>query len=567
MDIFTEIGVILAITLLAATFMRLLKQPLIVGYILTGLIVGPHVLNILKSPGIIEVLSKLGITALLFIVGLGLSPKLIKELGFVSLVIGISQIALTFAIGYFVSSLLGFSLAESLYVATALTFSSTIIILKFLSDKGDINKLYGRITIGILLIQDLVAIITLVVITSLSSVNSSSGIVFSVLLLLLKGSAVFVVLLVISVYVLPKFAAFIADSQEFLFVSAIAWGVGIGALYHKLGLSAEIGALIAGVSVSMTPYAREISSKMKPLRDFFIILFFILLGYQMVLEDWRALIVPAIVFSILVLIGKPLIVFVLMNLLGYGRRVGFFSGASLAQISEFSLVLVALGYGVGHVSREVLSLITLIGIVTIAGSAYLILYSENLYRLIGSHLSIFELRKVMWKKETSIVGYEAILFGYRRVGPQFAHAFAQAGYNFLIIDFNPHTIGRLEKAGLQCQYGDASDVDFLQELPMRSVKMIVSTIPDFETNVLLTRVVRGVNEDAVIVTVADTLYQTESLYSTGVTHVIMSHYVGAREAANMIINNKSDKEKYEKQRWSNLDYLEKLKVLSFEGHF
>lgn len=566
MEQFIEISTILLVTLLVSVVMRFLKQPLVIGYIIAGLIVGPYFLNILHSVETVELFSKLGITALLFIVGLGLSPKVLKELGVVATVIGLGQIIFTSVIGYGLSMLLGFSVIESLYIAVALTFSSTIIILKLLSDKGDVNKLYGRITIGVLLVQDLVATVILVAIAGLESVGAGSSIATDMLLLLAKGFVLLLILFAISSVILPRLTSFVAQSQEFLFIASLTWGMVIASLYHVLGLSVEIGALVAGVTLSLTPYAFEISSRLKPLRDFFITLFFILLGFQMILDSWQSLLFPAAVLSLFILLGSPIIVLVLMNLLGYTRKTAFVAGITLAQISEFSLILIALGYKIGHIDQEIVSMVTLVGIFTIATSTYYILYSDTIYKKLGKHMNMFELRKKHRVNQSVEKHYDAILFGYKRAGPEFAHVFRESKTNFLVVDFNPDVIKQLEKIGIRAEYGDASDVEFLQELPLSNIKMAVSTVPDYETSYLLTQMIRKVNDKAVILLITDTMDHALNLYEAGATNVILSHYIGAQYAAEMIQENGLVNEKYNRFKEKHVKYLSSIKELTFHKH-
>lgn len=564
MTIFTEISVILVITLIVSIIMRLLRQPLIIGYILTGILVGPYALNILHSTEVLQVFSQLGISALLFIVGLGLNPKLIRELGVVSLMTGIGQVVFTAFFGYFIALALGFGTTPAIYIAVALTFSSTIIILKLLSDKGDVNKLYGRISIGFLLVQDLVATFALIAITSFANLQADSAITQEIAMLLLKGALPLIALFAIATYALPKLDTFIGKSQEFLFIASIAWGFGVSALYAQFNLSLEIGALIAGVSLSMTPYAHEVSSRLRPLRDFFIILFFILLGHHMVLSEWQSLLLPTFIFSSFILVGNPLIVFIILNLLGYNKRIGFFAGLTVAQISEFSLILVTLGYTVGHVGSSVLSLVTLVGITTIAGSTYLILYAEAIYKKLQYILSYLELRKNHKNKEKKDIIFDGILFGYRRTGPEFAHAFEKTDISYLVVDFNPTTIHRLKKMNTPCEYGDAGDLEFLQEVPLSTAKIIVSTISDFVTNELLVKTVRCINPEAIVLIIADNLEQAEALYRAGATHVIVPHYLGASFAAEMIIKNKFNKEQYQVLWQTHLDAYKRQYELFLE---
>ena len=284
MPIFIELSLILVLASLLALFMRILRQPLIVGYIATGILVGPYFLNLLHSQESLELFYKIGISILLFIVGLTLNPDIVREVGKISFVTGIGQVIFTSFIGYFIIYSLGLDISGSLYTAIALTFSSTIIILKLLIDRGDAGKLYGKISIGFLLVQDLVATIILLLVTAIGSVTTLAvtvGAVTSELLyLFVYGGLVSFLLYFISKYILPKVVSFVGANQEVLFIFSIAWGLGLSSLFYVIGFSIEIGALIAGVMLAVSPFAYEISARMKPLRDFFILIFFILLGFE-----------------------------------------------------------------------------------------------------------------------------------------------------------------------------------------------------------------------------------------------------------------------------------------------
>lgn len=560
MNEFAEISLILGITLSVSIFMRLLKQPLVIGYIVSGILVGPYFLNILKSTQVIELFSKLGITALLFIVGLGLSPKVLKELGAVSIITGVGQIVFTCIFGYLISFFFGFSLVESLYISLALTFSSTIIILKLLSDKGDTNKLYGRISIGFLLVQDLVATITLVIISSWANVASAdfTQISINLFLLLLKGFILLVVLFFITTKVLSKITSFVSRSQEFLFIASLSWGLGIAALYQSFGLSIEIGALVAGITLSMTSYSFEISSRLKPLRDFFITLFFILLGYHMVLDNWQNLIVPAISYTILIIIGNPLIVFILLNLLGFSRKTNFMAGLAVAQIGEFSLILATLGRNMGHISTETMSLITMVSIITIASSTYLIIFSEPIFRFLSKYLALLELRKEARKISRKEKDFEAIIFGYKRAGPEFARIFSKNKMKFLVVDLNPDIIKRLEKENIPAEYGDASDLEFLNEIPTKNLKIVISTIPEFDVNMLITRFVRRSNPQTIIMVMSEFKDQAIKLYEEGASHVVLSHYIGAKQASLLISKLGFEHDSYNKVRERHVTQLREV---------
>ena len=560
MEVFIELSIILGITVLVAGVMKLLKQPLIIGYILAGIIVSPYFLDIVKSTETIKVFSEIGIALLLFIVGLSLSPKVIREVGKVSLVTGVGQIVFTSLFGFLISRLLGFSVIVSLYIAVALTFSSTIIIMKLLSDKKDLEKLYGKISVGFLLVQDIFVIILLMVVSSFSGNLSMDSLS---LMGVLSGVLLIGGFILISVYVLPNLSKFFAKSQEFLFLFSIGWGLGLAALFHYLGFSMEIGALVAGIALSMSPFHYEISSKMRPLRDFFIILFFILLGSQMVFGNLGELIVPAIIFSLFILIGNPLVVMILMGFLGYKKKTGFQAGFTVAQISEFSLILITLGVSVGHLTGEILSLVTIVGLITISGSTYLIMYSNKIYPYFSKYLKIFE-RKKLIEKEKDLKNYDVILFGYNRIGYDLLRSFERLKKKFLVVDYNPETIRELSEGGIGCRYGDVDDEEFLTELNLAETQMVVSTIPEFETNFLLVGKIRQINEKAIIIVTSHNVEEANELYNQGATYVIMPHFLGGIHASKMIDDYKLDLSKFLKEKRKHVKYLSNKRRLGHE---
>jgi len=527
MEVFVEISLLLALTTVITMLIKRLRQPLVVGYILSGILAGPYFLNILNSKHELELFSKVGIVFLLFIVGLYLSPKVIHEVGRVSLITGLGQIVFTSIVGFFIALALGIDQIAAIYVAIALTFSSTIIILKLISDKKDLQKLYAKIAIGFLLVQDIVATVILIFITMTTSTGDNT-ISQVIALTLIKACGIGIFLFFATRFVIPKLITYAAKSSELLFLFALSWGMSLASLFALLGFSIEIGALIAGVTLSVTPFAVEIAARLKPLRDFFIIIFFILLGGQLVISNLGMLLLPAVALSLFVLIGNPIIIILLMNNLGFNKKTGFMAGLTVAQISEFSLILAALGLRVGHLSQEVLSLITLVGLITIAGSTYLILYAEKLYPKLEKVLSLLELIKRKSNQKGSLgENFESAIFGFERVGDIFAQALQNLEQKFLIIDFNPMSVDKLQNAGFDYRFGDAADAEFLDELPLRKPKIIISTIPDHKTNLLLTQHFKKRNSKAVIIPIAQTKMEALELYASGATYVLLPHYLGA----------------------------------------
>ena len=463
---------------------------------------------------------------MLFIVGLHLSPSIIREVGKVSSITGIGQVIFTSIIGFGILWLLKFSLLESAYLSIALAFSSTIIVLKLLTDKGDLQTLYGKIATGLLLVQDMIAALILIVITAFAH-SSSGGFAASLTDTLLKGVGFILLLIIISKYVLPKATAIASKSSELLFLFSLSWGLGTATLFAVLGFSIEIGALAAGIALASSEFTEEISARMRPLRDFFITLFFILLGSQLVLSTSLTLIGPVVLLSLFVLVGNPLIVIILMNLLGYERKTGFMIGLTVAQISEFSLILISFGARLGHVSPTVLTITTLVGLITIAGSTYLYLYATPLFVHLSPLLEWLEWRKKQKKSIKKQPQFEILLFGCDDQGIQLLPYFLRDEKSFAIVDHDPEVITKLKQLNLAHFFGDLSNIEFLQELPLNTVRLIISNIPDLETNLLLLKFLTSKQQNITTILSAYSAQDALRLYDSGASYVVWSHAIGA----------------------------------------
>jgi Kef-type K+ transport system membrane component KefB len=553
-DIFLELSLIIAIGSGIALLMRLMHQPLIIGHILTGIIVGPSVLSVIQSAETVEVFSKIGIALLLFIIGLGLNPKVIREVGKVTLITGLFQIVLTALAGLAAGLAFGLTKTESVVLGTALSFSSTIIILKLLSDKKEQSRLYGKIAIGVLLVQDIFATIALLVFTAQSEQN---GFQFTELLLLLaKGAALGTPLLFIGARVLPRMHKLIAGSQEFLFLFALGWGFGIAALFEIAGFSLEIGALFAGVSLATLPYAQEISARLRPLRDFFVVVFFINLGAELSFSNLGSVIPLVAVSLLIVLFFKPWTVLLSMGLLGYTKRTSFKTAVSLAQISEFSLVLSSLAFATGRIGGELAAALTIVALVSIALSTYASVFDDGLFGFFEKHFLLFERAKTKNEQGKKRKSYELVLFGYHRGGHEFVKVFQSMGKKFVVIDYDPETIDELERAKIEYLYGDASDNELLEEADLSKARMIVSTITDFEVNTQLVRTLEGMNPHAVFITHADSLEQASELYELGASYVMLPHYIGSEKISAFIKKSGLKKSEFRKFREKHIAYLE-----------
>ncbi len=485
---FYETAFVLLISAIVGAIGLQLRQPLIVAFIAVGILVGPSAFSWVSPSEEMELLADLGIALLLFVVGLKLDLHLIQSMGSVALATGLGQVAFTSIVGFLISLLLGFTPLTAVYIAVALTFSSTIIVVKLLSDKREIDSLHGRIALGFLIVQDLVVVLVMIGLSALGNdANLSPG--MALLQLVLKGGLLLLGVGGMMAFVMPKLLNHLARSQELLLIFAIAWAVALSALSEILGFSSEVGAFLAGISLASTRYRDAIGSRLISIRDFLLLFFFVDLGAHLDLNLLGAQIVPALVLSLFVLIGNPTIVIMIMGYMGYRKRTSLLSGLTVAQISEFSLILAALGLNLGHIDEETVGLITLVGLITIGVSTYMILYSHLLYEQLSPILSVFE-RRIPHREEAGDTDFSAteadvIVYGLGRYGGWLVNSLSSKGLVVHGVDFDPENVRRWRRQGFSVHYGDAEDPEYPSHLPLNAVKWVVSSIPGLEVNLTL----------------------------------------------------------------------------------
>lgn len=531
-SVFTELSLVILVTTAVSVIMRLLRQPLILGYILAGLLVGPSALGLIQSSNLFETFSTIGIALLLFIIGLGMNARDLKKLGKVVILVALSILATVSVIGVAISTALGFNTTEALLIGLALFFSSTIIIVKILSDKKEQHRLHGQIAIGVILVDDIVATLALLFIAT----SKNGGLQLSeALLLAAKGAALLAALTFCSLKVLPKIIRFVASHQELLFLTAIAWGFGIASLFDYIGFSIEIGALFAGVALANSPFSQEISARLKPLRDFFVILFFIVLGESMNISSLSSGIGPALILSALVMLLKPVVIVATMGLLGYSKRVSFKTGINLSQISEFSIIMVVLAVNSNVARPDVSAVITLVAIITIAISTYLMLYDNSLYQKYfkPTKLKLFT-KEAIHQEERDQATYPIILFGYHDGGAEFMKAFKAIGKPYLVVDYDPSVIDLLDRKQVPAVYGDVTDEELLEMIGLGSAELIVSTITDFEASKQLVTQAALLAPKATIISQAHNHTEALKLYELGSTYVIVPHHIGSQKVSSII---------------------------------
>ena len=558
-NIFFDIGFIVILSTLLAYIARLIRQPLIPAYVIAGIILGPY-LGFITNFDIISNLSEIGIAFLLFIVGLEIDIKKLKDVGLVASLGGAIQIVSVFALTFIISILMGFFTIESVYLGLIVAFSSTIVVVKLLSDKREVDTLHGRIIIGILLLQDIFAIF------ALSILSQADFSILALLLALAKGFVVIMASLLAGKHLLPRLFKFAAKSQELLFIASIATAFLFSMLINSIGFSIAVGAFIAGIILNV-PYNIEIIGKIKPLRDFFSVLFFVSLGMQLSLKTLSAIISPLLIFVFLVIILKPLIVMFLCSFFGYSKKTSFTTSLSLGQISEFSLILAAMGLSYGYLSQGIFSLTVLLAVVTIIITAYFINYSEMAYRIFSPFLGIFDKFAVKYKSleymPAKIKNF-VLLCGYNRIGYSIIKSLRKMKRKHIVVDFNPEVIKKLIAEKVPCIYGDVGDIEILERLDLKNASMIISTVPDKNDNLLLIHESKKSDKRVVVFATANQIDEALELYNAGADYVILPHFLGGEHVSLILETFGKNLKKIIVKKISHIEELRRRHLLGHE---
>ncbi len=527
--IFEQVAAVLLVCVAAGALAMLLRQPLIVALIAAGIAVGPEVLGLVESTSEIELLAKIGISLLLFVVGLKLDVRLVRKLGPVALATGLGQVAFTSIIGFLLVLALGFDVVPALYIAVALTFSSTIIIVKLLTDKRELDDLHGRIALGFLIVQDICVVLAMIVITATGGEAAGEGdLAVEITGVVLRGAALLVLVGLFGRYVAPRATHLLARNSELLILAAVAWAVALAAVSILLGFSEEVGAFLAGMSLASTPYREAISGRLSTLRDFLLVFFFIELGTTFELSTALDQIGAALLLSAFVLIGNPIIVMIIMGVMGYRKKVSFKAGLTVAQISEFSLILIALGASQGQIGSDAVGLVTAVGLITIAASTYLIYSSDRIYERIEPVLRIFERKNL----NTSIdfdeeaIEPEYVVIGLGRFGTTILQELLDRGDDVIGVDFDPRS-AQNHRFDSPIIYGDAEDPDLPEQLPLTRARWIISSLRDLEVNLHILSALQHHGFDGKIAMSSDSQDDEARLLASGADLVIRPLHVAA----------------------------------------
>ncbi len=549
-----DIAIILIVSAMLAFIAKMLKQPLIPAYVLTGLIIGPLILGFVKNLDLIYAFSEIGIAFLLFTAGLEISFRKIKEANLKKIaLIGLLQVGIIFGVVISLAGFLNLSYLQAAYIGIIMAFGSTMVDIKLLADRGELVTLHGRLVLGILLLQDLIAIIAIVVFTTGGFAIVPLVIAFA------KLAIILIMAIVLHKYILHKLFRFAARSNELLLLSSLAVLFLFIIFAYLFELSIVIGAFIAGVSLANSPFKMELGSKISPLRDFFAILFFVALGMQIVFSGVGERLVLLGVLLAGAFILKPFITLVLLRVGGYQSRTSFLTAVSLAQLSEFSLIIGFIGYGLGVLDASLLSTIILATIITMSVTPYFIDFKKGLFKFFSSPLAVLEFLPTREGLEYTKKGdKEILLIGLHRLGGSLIKEVLEKKKKLIVIDYNPEVINALKKKKISCIYGDITSPELMDKIDLKKLKLVISTIPDYEDSLHLLKKIKSINHRVKVIVIGSRISETLNLYKRGADYVVTPKIIAGQELANIIHSENPDFKKIKKKHLKHLDGIHKL---------
>ena len=542
-DLLSSVGICISVAAALAFVGNWARQPLLLAYLLAGVLIGPQIgLGLISDQESIQTVSEIGLILLLFIIGLELDLNKLLAAGKPVLITGILQFPLCAALGFAFFMPFGFRMSGGdfglLYLAVCLAISSTMIVVKLLYDKFELDTLPGRITLGVLIFQDIWAIVVLGIQPNL--LNPQFG---KLLGSLGSGVLLVAVTLVISKTLLPRLFRSVAKLPELVLIGSLAWCFIVCAAANAAGLSREMGALIAGIAISTFPYNLDVVAKVVSIRDFFVTLFFVALGMQIPMPTLEV-IGLALFASAFLLLSRFIVVFPILRALRQGHRASLLPAINLAQMSEFAMVIAAIGLSFEHIDRSTVSLLIFVFAFTSVASTYLIGYSHPLQEWLSGLLRKAGLDDLDRGENTdagthALAGKDVVLLGFFTEASALVHEYEMAKHSLLnrllVIDFNPDVHAELQRRGISCKYGDVASMQTLYHAEVHAARLVVSTIPDTilkgTSNLRLLQQARRLCPEASVVVTANRAASALELYDAGADFVFVSRLHSAAQMA------------------------------------
>ena len=540
-NLFTQVGAILVLVSFLGLLANKFKQPMVSAYILTGILVGPLLFNFIHDTHIWQAFSEIGVVLLLFLLGLGMSMDHLRTIGKTSIKAGIAQFFITFLVSFLMLKTLNFGWSQSVILAAASVFSSTIVVIKLLTEKRHLVNVYGRYSVGLLLIQDLLAIVLIMI---LATQNGSKDFLLTFQDFVFKGSGLFLLVFVFSKYFLPKLLKPINKSGDLLLLVSLAWCFLISWLAQWLGFSLEMGAVVAGLSLAATDYSLSIRSKIKPLQDFFIMLFFVILGSKFNLVDLEKAILPGLLLTTFILFVKSGIIFYIYRNLGFTRHNSFMISSSLAQASEFGFILIMLAYEMDFVDALELKVFTIAALLSITVSSFFINHNEKVYKFFRGFLLKFGPEKYH-QPEIERQIYDVWLIGAHRIGESVIESLRKNDKSFAVIDHELSVIKKLKKDNIPSYFGDIQDFEFLESLDIDKAELIISTVATKEPQNFLCDFLNMRHSKAKLILTLEHEDFPEEMYAKGADYVIMPQLMTANLLLKLLEDGKITKKEIE----------------------
>ena len=505
-------------------------QPTIIAYILTGLILGPVFFDVVTEDGLVELMAELGLGFLLFLLGIKMRFADIRDILRPIVNIAVLQTVLQTALAFAVAWALGFDLTATIVIALATVFGATPIIVKILTDKNEITSLPGKIDVGVLIVQDIYLVIILALFSADELTNANEvGVTLATILILMSFIGIFSLLS--SRYVLPRLFRRIADNKDVFFVIGIAWAFLFISVTEQFDLSVEVGAFLAGISLAQLPYSKELEERIAPITDFFILVFFASIGLQIAADDLMAYWWQAIVASGVLMVGNFWIMFYLIDREGFSVETSFLGSLNMIQVSEFSLVVGALGVSQGYIDTEVLGYLSLMALLTMSLSTYIINYNHEIYERVEP---FFDRWKSDEQRDVDLTSFHnhAVVVGFDGVTEASLPLLADAFDDVVVIDRNVEHVEQLnEQDRYHTVYGDFRHAEMRKSANLTNAAFVLSSTVQQEVNEQL---LAEVTDEATVIVEAETVGAARELYDSGAHYVIMTTQLAADRVSEQI---------------------------------
>ncbi|AUX08166.1 Kef-type K+ transport system, membrane component [Halalkaliarchaeum desulfuricum] len=533
---------------------RQLGQPTIVAYIFTGVVLGPVALDLVTIGGLVEVMAELGLGFLLFLLGLKMRFDDIKEILRPITNIAVGQTILQTALAFLVAWLLGFGTTEVIVIALATVFGATPIIVKLLTDKNEITSLPGKIDVGVLIIQDIYLVIVLALFSA-ERLDDPAQIATTLGVIFVMMSFIGLFSLASSRYLLPHLFRRIADRKDVFLVVAIAWAFLFISIAEVFNLSVEVGAFLAGISLAQLPYSKELEDRITPITDFFILVFFATIGLQIeslasLLAYWQ----EAIIASVVLMVGNFWIMFSLIDREGFSVETSFVGSINMVQVSEFSLVVGALAIQQGYIGPDVLGYLTLMALLTMTASTYIITYNHELYERLQPWFRRFESEEKVDAEVSEYRGH-AVAIGYDEVTEEALPLLQERYGAVVVVDRKTEHIAQL-KAEDRYDYvfGDVRHTEIRKAAALSEAAFVLSSTVETDINRVILEEVR---DDAVVFAEADRIADAHDLYDRGAAYVIMDTYLAAAKLSDYLELYFRDRATFERRIADDIDRIKR----------